>query len=207
MRNLLSLVITSYSIHYTKLYDIVESPHADKGRALAGADEGSIAIANHLLEFFAAEVKAGRLPKNLLPLQSGVGSIANAVVGGLANGPFYNLSVYTEVLQDGMLDLFDAGRLDCASACSLSLSEKEGFPRFTEKRDFYAPKIVLRPLSISNNPEVSRRLGVIAMNTPVEIDIYGHANSTLINGTRMVNGIGGSGDFLRSGFLKIMHIV
>ncbi|HPX60964.1 MAG TPA: acetyl-CoA hydrolase/transferase C-terminal domain-containing protein [Deltaproteobacteria bacterium] len=187
-----------------KIVAIVESKLADQGRALADAEDSSVAIANHLLDFFAAEVKAGRLPKNLLPLQSGVGSIANAVVGGLASGPFYNLSVYTEVLQDGMLDLFDSGRLDTASACSLSLSET-GFQRFLEKRDFYAPKIVLRPLAISNNPEVSRRLGVIAMNTPVEFDIYGHANSTLINGTRMVNGIGGSGDFLRSGFLKIMH--
>ncbi len=188
----------------SKIVAIVESTYQDRGRALADADEGSEAIAAHLMDFFAAEVKAGRLPKNLLPLQSGVGSIANAVVGGLANGPFNNLSVYTEVLQDGMLDLFDSGRLDCASSCSLSLSET-GFQRFLEKRDFYAPKIVLRPLAISNNPEVARRLGVIAMNTPVEFDIYGHANSTLINGTRMVNGIGGSGDFLRSGFLKIMH--
>lgn len=189
----------------SKIVAIVESNYTDKGRALADADEGSAAIAGHLMEFFAAEVKAGRLPKNLLPLQSGVGSIANAVVGGLANGPFYNLSVYTEVLQDGMLDLFDSGRLDFASACSLSLSENAGFPRFNAKRDFYAPKITLRPLSISNNPEVSRRLGVIAMNTPLEFDIYGHANSTLVNGTRIINGIGGSGDFLRSGFLKIMH--
>ncbi len=189
----------------SKIVAIVESQHVDKGRALADADEASVAIAGHLMDFFAAEVKAGRLPKNLLPLQSGVGSIANAVVGGLANGPFYNLSVYTEVLQDGMLDLFDSGRLDYASSCSLSLSENAGFPRFNEKRDFYAPKITLRPLSISNSPEVSRRLGVIAMNTPLEIDFYGHANSTLVGGTRIINGIGGSGDFLRSGYLKIMH--
>ncbi|WP_114010123.1 acetyl-CoA hydrolase/transferase C-terminal domain-containing protein [Cohaesibacter intestini] len=189
----------------SKIVAIVESEHTDKGRSLAGADEDSIAIANHLLDFFGAEVKAGRLPGNLLPLQSGVGSIANAVVSGLANGPFYDLSVYTEVLQDGMLDLFDSGRLKRASACSLSLSENEGMPRFIKNRELYQDKIVLRPLSISNNPEVARRLGVIAMNTPVEIDMYGHANSTLINGTRIVNGIGGSGDFLRSGFLKIMH--
>lgn len=189
----------------SKIIAIVESKHADKGRAFADSDESSIAIAAHIMEFLSHEVKEGRLPKNLLPLQSGVGSIANAVVGGLANGPFYNLSVFTEVLQDGMLDLFDSGRLDSASSCSLSLSETEGFPRFLANREFYAPKITLRPLSISNNPEPIRRLGVIAMNTPLEIDMYGHANSTLVNGTRMINGIGGSGDFLRNGKLKIMH--
>lgn len=188
-----------------KIIAIVESKHLDKGRAFTEIDDTSEAIAGHIIDFFSAEVKAGRLPANLLPLQSGVGSIANAVVGGLAKGPFKNLTVYTEVLQDTMLDLFDSGKLDAASSCSLSLSEKEGFPRFFKNWDKYADKIVLRPLSISNAPEPIRRLGCIAMNTPVEFDMYAHANSTLVGGTRMINGLGGSGDFLRNGFLKIMH--
>ncbi len=188
-----------------KIVAIVESKHRDKGRAFAEMDEKSEAIAEHILDFFHHEVKKGRLPKNLLPLQSGVGSIANAVVGGLVKGDFYNLTVYTEVLQDTMLDLFDSGKLDGASACSLSLSENPGFPRFFDNWDKYFEKIVLRPLSVSNAPEPIRRLGCIAMNTPVEIDIYAHANSTLVGGTRMINGLGGSGDFLRNGYLKIMH--
>lgn len=188
-----------------KIIAIVESKNLDKGRAFTDVDDSSKAIAGHIIEFFKEEVDAGRLPKNLLPIQSGVGSIANAVVGGLAEGPFKNLTVYTEVLQDTMLDLFDSGKLDAASSCSLSLSETDGFPRFFANKDKYADKITLRPLSISNAPEPIRRLGVIAMNTPVEIDMYGHANSTLVGGTRMINGLGGSGDFLRNGFLKIMH--
>nr|WP_320051324.1 acetyl-CoA hydrolase/transferase C-terminal domain-containing protein [uncultured Desulfuromonas sp.] len=188
-----------------KIIAVVESKHRDKGRAFADMDATSEAIAGHIMQFFGDEVKAGRLPENLLPLQSGVGSIANAVVGGLAKGPFKNLTVFTEVLQDTMLDLFDSGKLDAASACSLSLSETPGFPRFFDNWDKYADKIVLRPLSISNAPEPIRRLGCIAMNTPVEFDMYAHANSTLVGGTRMINGLGGSGDFLRNGYLKIMH--
>ncbi len=195
----------SFACDSDKIIAVVESKYSDKGRAFAAPDDASEAIAAHILDFFSAEVKAGRLPKNLLPLQSGVGSIANAVVGGLAKGPFKNLTVYTEVLQDTMLDLFDSGKLDAASSCSLSLSEKEGFPRFLKNWEKYADKITLRPLSISNAPEPIRRLGVIAMNTPIEFDIYAHANSTLVGGTRMINGIGGSGDFLRNGYLKIMH--
>src|SRR6266567_7129815 len=188
-----------------KIIAVVESKLRDKGRAFAEQDDTSEAIANHVIDFFTHEVKAGRLPKNLLPLQSGVGSIANAVIGGLAKGPFTNLTVYTEVLQDTMLDLFDSGKLDHASSCSLSLSASPGFPRFFENMDKYFDKITLRPLSISNAPEPIRRLGCIAMNTPVEIDIYAHANSTLVGGTRMINGLGGSGDFLRNGYLKMMH--
>ena len=196
---------TSIPCDPNKIVAVVESKLRDQGRAFAEQDDTSEAIANHIIDFFTHEVKAGRLPKNLLPIQSGVGSIANAVIGGLAKGPFSNLTVYTEVLQDTMLDLFDSGKLDAASSCSLSLSASPGFPRFFENMDKYFDKITLRPLSISNAPEPIRRLGCIAMNTPVEIDIYAHANSTLVGGTRMINGLGGSGDFLRNGFLKMMH--
>ena len=58
---------------------------------------------------------------------------------------------------------------------------------------------------MSNSPEIIRRLGVIAMNTPVEVDIYAHANSTNVMGSRMLNGLGGSADFLRNAKLSIMH--
>jgi acetyl-CoA hydrolase len=188
----------------SKVVAIVESREPDNGRALGATDHISERIAGHILDFLGAEVKAGRLPTNLLPLQSGVGNIANAVVGGLVNGPFSDLTVYTEVLQDTMLDFFDSGKLLFASATSLSFSEN-GFQRLYDNWDEYTGKIVLRPQQLANNPEIIRRLGVIAMNTPVEFDIYAHANSTLVGGCRMINGIGGSGDFLRNAFLSIMH--
>jgi acetyl-CoA hydrolase len=189
---------------HDKIVAIVESRKPDKGRPLGPPDENSERIASNILNFFGDEVKAGRMPANLLPLQSGVGNIANAVVGGLVNGPFTNLRVWTEVIQDTMLDFFDSGKLEVASATSLSLSEP-GFERLYNNWDKYVDKVILRPMQVSNNPEPIRRLGVIAMNTPVEFDIYGHANSTLVGGSRMVNGIGGSGDFLRNAALSIMH--
>jgi len=187
-----------------KIVAIVESRVSDKGRPLSPPDEVSEQIAANILDFFRFEVKAGRLPNNLLPLQSGVGNIANAVVGGLVKGPFSNVNVWTEVLQDTMLDFFDSGKLNFASSTSLSLSEP-GFKRLYDDWEKYTSRVVLRPIQYSNHPEAIRRLGVIAMNTPVEFDIYGHANSTLVNGSRMINGIGGSGDFLRNAYLSIMH--
>ena len=98
--------------------------------------------------------------------------------------------------------MIDAGKLDFASGTSLTPSP-EGQKRFYENIEKYKKKIMLRPEEISNNPEVVRRLGVIAMNTAIEADIYGNINSTLVNGTRMMNGIGGSGDFARNGYLTI----
>ena len=101
-----------------------------------------------------------------------------------------------------MLPRIDAGKLKFGSATSLTLSE---WDKLYNNFDFYKPKFILRPQAISNTLEVIRRLGVIAMNTLVEVDIYGHANSTHINSTRLVNGIGGSRDFLRNGYISIIH--
>lgn len=61
----------------------------------------------------------------------------------------------------------------------------------------------MRPQNISNAAEVIRRLGVIAINTAIEFDIYGNVNSTHLGGTRMMNGVGGSGDFARNAYLSI----
>ena len=158
-------------------------------------------IAGHIIEFLQHEVKLGRLPANLLPLQSGVGNIANAVLDGLNQGPFENLSAFTEVLQDGMLEMLRSGKLSSASATALSLSP-QALEEFTQNIDFYRQRIVLRPQEISNHPELVRRLGVIAMNAMIEADIYGNVNSTHIMGTSIMNGIGGSGDFARNGYLS-----
>ncbi|PNA58504.1 propionyl-CoA--succinate CoA transferase, partial [Pseudomonas sp. MPR-LB3] len=51
-------------------------------------------------------------------------------------------------------------------------------------------------------PEVIRRLGVIGANGMIEADIYGNVNSTHVMGSRMMNGIGGSGDFTRNAYIS-----
>lgn len=189
-----------------KIVAIVETDITDKVRPLGPIDENSKLISQHIMEFFEWEVKHGRLPENLLPLQSGVGSVANAVLGGLVDSKFENLTCYTEVIQDSMFDLIDAGKVTVASGTSFTPSE-EGLIRLNNNMSHYAKHCVLRPMEISNNPEVARRLGVIAMNTAIEVDIFGHVNSTNIMGSRLMNGIGGSGDFTRNGYLSIFTTV
>lgn len=185
-----------------KIVAIVPSDITDKTRPLSPIDDDAKKMSENLVDFLNNEVKHGRLPENLLPLQSGVGNVANAVISGLVNSPFKGLSVYSEVIQDGMFDLIDAGKLDVVSGTSLSPSP-DGLIRFYENIDRYRKHIVLRPQEISNNPEVIRRIGVIAMNTALEMDIYGNVNSTHVTGTKMMNGIGGSGDFARNGYLSM----
>ena len=185
-----------------KVVAVVETDHSDRNTAFSAPDAESEQIAAHLLEFFQHEVKLGRLPSSLLPLQSGVGNIANAVLAGLNKGPFNNMTAYTEVLQDGMLDMIASGKLRHASATAISLSEN-GLKYFEENIEALRSRILLRPQEISNHPELIRRLGILAMNGMIEADIYGNVNSTHIMGTRIMNGIGGSGDFARNAYISV----
>jgi succinyl-CoA:acetate CoA-transferase len=184
-----------------KVVAVVETHARDRDTKFTPPDESSRRIAGHIIEFLQHEVAKGRLPRELLPLQSGVGNIANAVMAGLQDAPFDNLTAYTEVLQDGMLELLRSGKLRSASATALSLGA-DALAEFQRELDFYRSRIVLRPQEISNHPEIVRRLGVIAMNGMIEADIYGNVNSTHVHGTRIMNGIGGSGDFARNAWLS-----
>jgi succinyl-CoA:acetate CoA-transferase len=186
---------------WNKVVAVVHTHEHDRNSAFAEPDETSQRIASHILEFLIAEVKGGRLPKELLPLQSGVGNNANAVLSGLNKGPFENMTAFTEVLQDGMLEMLKSGKLSMASATALSLSPT-ALKDFNDNIAFYRERIVLRPQEMSNHPELVRRLGVIAMNAMIEADIYGNVNSTHIMGTSVMNGIGGSGDFARNAYLS-----
>ncbi len=189
-------------VEVEKIVAVVPCDITDKVRPLGAIDEDAQKMGKNLVDFFKAEVAAGRLPKNLLPLQSGVGSVANAVINGLVNSDFEDLTVYTEVIQDGMFDLIDAGKLRVASGTALTPSP-ECQKKFYENVEHYKKYLLLRPQEISNSPEVARRIGVIAMNTAIEVDIYGNVNSTHVCGTKLMNGVGGSGDFARNGYLTV----
>ena len=186
-----------------KIVGVVHSDRYDGIKGFSELDDVTLQIGANVCNFLLGEVHAGRLPKTVLPIQSGVGNVANAVLFGLGDAkelpPF---EMYTEVVQDAVIELMKMGRCKFASTCSLTLSDtKEA--EVLANLDFFRNKVVLRPAEISNSPEVIRRLGVIAMNTALEADIFGNINSTHVVGTKMMNGIGGSGDFTRNGYLSI----
>lgn len=139
------------------------------------------------------------------PLQSGVGNIANAVIAELHHSPFQRLHFWTEVFQEGLLSLLaDRDRFAGASSSALSLADTAP-ERILEVIAAARGDLVLRPMWMSNNPEIISRLHVIAMNTPLEVDLLGNVNSTHIEGARIVNGLGGSGDFFRNAYLSVAH--
>lgn len=190
------------TVDASKVAAVVETELPDRNAPFAAPDDTALKIAGNLIDFLEHEVKVGRLPENLLPLQSGVGNVANAVLVGLAKSNFEGMTSYTEVIQDGMIDMLDCGKLTMASATAFSLSPETAHKLNDNMRN-YRGRMILRPQEISNNPEIIRRLGCIAMNSLIEADIYGNVNSTHVMGSRIMNGVGGSGDFARSARLSI----
>ena len=188
-------------ISLDKVVAVVETNAPDRNAPFKPIDETSQQIAGHFLDFLDGEVAAGRLAYDQYIMQSGVGNVPNAVMAGLLDSKFENIKAYTEVIQDGMLDLIDAGKMTVASSTSFSLSP-EAAEKMNNEAARYRKHIILRPQQISNHPEVVRRVGLIATNGMIEADIYGNVNSTHINGSRVMNGIGGSGDFTRNAFIS-----
>lgn len=193
---------TAIPIPAEKIAGIVFTSTPDAYSTVSDPDEETASIARHLVSFLKEEVAEGRLPNNLGPLQAGIGNIANAVMMGLLDSDFEDLTMYSEVLQDSTFDLIDAGKMKFASGCSVILSERMNSKVF-DNIEAYKDKLVLRPQEMSNHPELVRRLGIIAVNTALEFDLYGNVNSTHVCGTKMMNGIGGSGDFARNANMSI----
>ncbi len=186
-----------------KIVAIVETDEPDQATDFTPPDPVSKAIARHVVDFLTNELACRRIPAGFLPLQSGVGNVANAVLHGIGENPdIPNFTMYTEVFQSAAMELMLSGRLTGASTCALTLPSEQ-MNQVNEEIDFFAQRVVLRPQEISNNPAAVRQLGVIAMNTALEIDLYGHVNSTHVCGQQVMNGIGGSGDFARNAYQSI----
>lgn len=186
-----------------KIVAVVESNVPNGGGKFAPIDDVTTKIGENVAHFLAAEIKAGRIPASFLPIQSGVGNIANAVLASLGENPdIPPFEMYTEVIQDAVIGLMKEGHVKFASGCSLTVSQPV-LEDVYQNLDFFKQRIVLRPQEISNNPEVARRLGLITINTALEADIFGNINSTHVLGTKMMNGIGGSCDFTRNAYISI----
>jgi len=186
-----------------KVVGMVRSSLPDETSPFSEPTPETRQIGDNVADFLVGEMRAGRIPRSFLPLQSGVGDIANSVLGALGRNPgIPAFEMYTEVLQDSVIGLIEQGRCSFASTCSLTLSP-EAMQRLVDDLERFRRHILLRPQEITNHPEIVRRLGIVSMNTAIEIDLAGNVNSTHVLGRQMMNGIGGSGDFTRNAYLSI----
>ena len=186
-----------------KILCVVETNRPDETGGFTPTDEVTDRIGDNVAAFLASELKLNKIPGGFVPIQSGVGNIANALLASLGkNQDIPPFEMYTEVIQDSVIELMRSGRVKFASGCSLTVSN-EVLKGMYDDFDFFRDKLVLRPQEISNSPEIARRLGLISINTALEADIFGNVNSTHVMGQKMMNGIGGSGDFTRNSYFSI----
>jgi succinyl-CoA:acetate CoA-transferase len=187
-----------------KLEAVVRSDQSDTAYSFREPTERDGTIAANLASFLADEMARNPTLAERVNMQFGVGSLGNALMGELSTIDFGDREVtyYGELVQDGLIDMLDEGELTSASATAMAVTP-EYQQRLYDNVESYAEDIVLRPGYVSNDPEMIDRFGVVAVNAALEVDIYGNVNSTHINGTHIVNGIGGSGDFNRHSQLAI----
>ena len=184
-------------IDMNKVIAIVENDGYDEVTPFVEPDEVSKNIGERILDFIRFEESHGRLPKGMA-FQSGVGKVANAVLCAMAGDDrLGQIDLFTEVIQEAVLPLLKKGKLGVASGTALTLSEPAQ-REFVQNASEWKKHIVLRQQEVSNSPDLIRRIGVISMNTALEADIFGNVNSSLVCGSAMMNGIGGSADFARN---------
>jgi acetyl-CoA hydrolase len=186
-----------------KIVGVVHSNRPDEVKDFSPVTDVTTKIGLNVAEFLAAEIRNGHIPKSFLPIQSGVGNVANAVLGAMGDHPeIPRFQMYSEVIQDSVIELVKQDRCAFVSGVSLTVTDPV-LQSIYDNLDYFRGRLLLRPQEIANNPEIVRRIGIVSINTALEADIFGNINSTHVLGQKMMNGIGGSGDFTRNAYISI----
>jgi succinate CoA transferase len=186
----------------TKIIGIVRTNIPDQVKAFSSLDKDTDRIGEHIAKFLSKEIHSGRIFPQF-PIQSGVGNVANSILEAMsAETSITPFTMYSEVLQDSVIEAIKSGSLLFASGAALTVTP-ECLGEIYDNYDFFKTRLILRPQEISNHPEIILRLGLVSINTALEVDICGNVNSTHVLGSNVVNGVGGSADFARNSQISI----
>ncbi|MBC2733939.1 MAG: hypothetical protein HF981_06235 [Desulfobacteraceae bacterium] len=193
---------TGIPVNEAKIRTIVETNLPEQMGAQPKSTAEAIRIADHLFNFLELELhkKGGILP----PIQTGFGIIASAIADAFRQSNFSDLQFFCGGITEPVMELLVSGKATALSTGGLGMSARveEILNSTPNLRDH----LVIRNGDITNSAEVIGRLGVLALNTGIEIDIYGNVNSSHIAGSRVVNGIGGGAGFAQNAGLSIVLI-
>lgn len=155
--------------------------------------EADRAVARHI----AAEVADG------LCLQVGIGAMPNAVCSLLKESGIRNIGVHTEMLTDGIIDLYRAGSVTGSAKAldpgKIVLSFAIG-SRLLYRTADRNPDFLCCPVEYTNLPHiVMQNPNVVAINNTTQIDLQGQAASES-SGHRHISGTGGQLQFVRAAY-------
>jgi acyl-CoA hydrolase len=138
-------------------------------------------------------------------LQIGIGAMPNAVCASLADSGVRDLGVHTEMMTDGLADLYEAGRITGArktqdtgkSVYTFALGSQRLYSILDRNRDMHCC-----PVEYTNAPDVIRRNArVVSINNTTQVDLQGQAASES-DGHRHLSGTGGQLQFVRGAYLS-----
>lgn len=191
-------------VNPNKIRYIVESNKLDETTKLFDSTAVIQKITDNLLNFLESEVKK-QWDGNLPPVQTGFGNLASNIVSSFQNANFHEISFFCGNLQEANLELMITGKVKAASTGSIQMT-----PRVLDIIRSYPDELkkimVMRNADVTNNAETIGRMGIIALNSAIEADIYGNVNSSHIAGTKVLNGIGGGANFAQNANLSVLLI-
>jgi acyl-CoA hydrolase len=136
-------------------------------------------------------------------LQIGIGGMPNAVCALLLESGVRNLGVHTEMMTDGIADLYKAGRITGSGKTlnlgkivyTFALGSHELYATLDRNRD-----MLCCPVDYTNMPHIiMQNDNVISINNTTQIDLQGQAASES-DGHRHISGIGGQLQFVRGAY-------
>jgi acyl-CoA hydrolase len=130
-------------------------------------------------------------------IQFGIGSTTDAIAAALAESGRRDLSVHSEMISDGVMNLVESGAVKGPVRYSFALGSQRMLDWMNDNKQLQS-----RPVDVLNDP---RRLAkiprLVSINTAVRIDLNGQANAQYIAG-RHYSGTGGQQDFFRGAMLS-----
>ena len=140
-------------------------------------------------------------------LQLGIGGIPNSIGSMIAESDVKDLGMHTELMSDGYLDLYKAGKITNKYK---KLNRGKGvFSICNGSRELYDfldhnNEIVTAPMSYVNSPSTIRELDdFISINGCIAVDLFGQVSSESA-GLRQISGTGGQVDFI-TGAMEAEH--
>lgn len=158
-------------------------------------------IAKNLINFLKKEEKKlGQLP----PIQTGFGNLASTVIDYIGNANFKNLDLFCGGVTEEAIKHLHQNNINFINTSSIQITPYS--LKILEDNEKTRDKIIIRNANVTNNPSYIYELGIISINTGIEVDIYGNVNSSHILGNSIVNGIGGGSSFAHNAKLSIIAI-
>lgn len=131
-------------------------------------------------------------------IQLGIGGMPNSVGKLMAESDLKNLGMHTELLSDGFVDLYEAGKLTNSrktlhrgkGVFGIALGSQRLYDWVGENQG-----LLSFPMDYVNQPSVMAQMeNMISINNCIAIDLYGQVSSESA-GTRHISGTGGQLDF------------